>query len=518
MVKRKLFVFALPLMMAAVSSGLLFLSRCTFKLPSDPPTWDVNFNIPLINKTFTMAELADDVKEIAIDAPNEQVIFTIEDEADVDVVSKVLGIQIPGADHWYGCGAVHRDSVGIITTGILIGQRSVLRDGRVVFEFENPNAYPIHVDFRMIDLFLPDGATPLSWSTDIPSNRTVRRTVLLANHVLIPPETNGVNYLRYSTNVGGNAGDNARIRFDFEDVTFQSVTGTFDAIEVSFDSVEIDAPIPEEFSEFQIQSAQLTVTFRVGIKIPADIEFEIRGSDFKGPAAPPIQIDTTIAAWSGVGPIPEYTFRRDVAAFINSQPGTILISGTAKLEQAGPGVTVSADDPISGNVVFRAPLIVTLPSHTAKAEVDTLEFDEDIRDRIRENLMEIGILADIENHLPISAQVSILFSKSRGDSTLYDFPDLVIGPIGLNPATLAGDPAVVTQPALNPWNQTLTKQADISLFEEEKLYYGLRFIFNGTQGQMAKVRPQDYLKIHAQGWVKIRTTIPKDDDEEGGGS
>ncbi|MFH1941275.1 MAG: hypothetical protein ABIL68_04160, partial [bacterium] len=472
----------------------------------------------LINKTFTMAELADDVKEIAIDAPNDQVIFKIEADAKIDVVSKVLRFGIPGKDRRYGCGASYRDSVQMDDLGVRIDPTSKLKRGHIVFEYENPNAYEVHVDLQFLDIRLPNGVTPLVWSIDIPANRTDRNVVQLENCILRPPVRNGKNYLRYDTNVGGNVGNNVRIYFHFEEIAFQSVTGTFDAIDASFDSVEIDAPIPEAFEQFQIQSAQLTVTFRVGIKIPADIEFEIRGSDFKGPAAPPIQIDTTIAAWSGVGPIPEYTFRRDVAAFINSQPGTILISGTAKLEQAGPGVTVSADDPISGNVVFRAPLIVTLPSHTAKAEVDTLEFDEDIRDRIRENLMEIGILADIENHLPISAQVSILFSKSRGDSTLYDFPDLVIGPIGLNPATLAGDPAVVTQPALNPWNQTLTKQADISLFEEEKLYYGLRFIFNGTQGQMAKVRPQDYLKIHAQGWVKIRTTIPKDDDEEGGGS
>ena len=103
-------------------------------------------------------------------------------------------------------------------------------------------------------------------------------------------------------------------------------------------------------------------------------------------------------------------------------------------------------------------------------------------------------------------------------NTLYEFPDITVGPIVLAPATLAGDPGVVTAPGVSQWNQVFTKQNEIALFEEEELYWGIQFNFNGTNGQMAKLRPADYVDIRAHATVKASTKIPEDDNGEGGGS
>jgi hypothetical protein len=141
--------------------------------------------------------------------------------------------------------------------------------------------------------------------------------------------------------------------------------------------------------------------------------------------------------------------------------------------------------------------------------------------------VEIAIDADITNHMPVSAYVSILFSKDVGDSTLYDEGnyDLKLGPIALGPATLEGDPAVVSVPAERKWAQTLTEDKDLAVFEQEELFMGVEFVFEGTQERMAKVRPSDYVYIRAHGSARIRTRIPEEEDEkdgygngEGGGS
>jgi hypothetical protein len=73
---------------------------------------------------------------------------------------------------------------------------------------------------------------------------------------------------------------------------------------------------------------------------------------------------------------------------------------------------------------------------------------------------------------------------------------------------------VVKAPGNSTWNQVLTKENELTLFEEEEIYYGLQLIFRGTQGKMVKVKPSDYIHIRAHGSAKLRTKFPEDEDNE----
>ena len=74
---------------------------------------------------------------------------------------------------------------------------------------------------------------------------------------------------------------------------------------------------------------------------------------------------------------------------------------------------------------------------------------------------------------------------------------------------------MVDQSATSTWNQTLSKQADLTLFEEEQVFFGVQIDFQGTQGQLAKVRPSDYIHIRAVGAAEVKADFS---DDEGGGS
>lgn len=490
---------------------------CTFQIPSDPPVWVVNLIIPLINKAYTVREMIEDgeIDELIIDEPNEQIILEYSDDADVDFAS-LLEIDIPSSNKWYPADQDTPDSVAVSGAGIVVSQEAVIDSGWMHVTVENPNAYPLHVVFDIIDLWYPEGGTFASdWNVNAFGQES--RSFRVDDHVLRMAEHNGVNYLRYWIGGNGNAGDTFRVFYWFGDVSFRSITGTFNQVEASFQDVEIESPVPDELKEFRIETAMLTMRFTAGIQLPLDIRFEISGQDFSGTPAPPITIDTTLTAWDGVGAPPEYTFTRDVADFVNSMPDLILFEGTASVGEGGTEATISIDDPISGEFEITAPLIVTLPEYTSEMDVDTLELDEDTREVVRDNVVEMSIDADIQNYLPISTTATLFFSGTLGDSTLYEFPDFTVGPVVLAPATITGDPGVVTAPGVSQWNEVLTKENEIALFEEEIVYWGVRFEFNGTAGQMAKIRPSDYVHLRAHARVRARTKIPEDENGGGGG-
>ena len=497
----------------------IMLSQCMFEIPSDPPSWIVDLIIPLINKAYTVRELIEDaeIDEIFIDEPNEQVVLNYSDNADVDF-SSLLEVEIPSSDRWYPADQYLPDSVAIIGAGIVVSQEAVIDSGWIHVTVDNPNDYPIYVTFDIPDLWYPGlfGTFTSDWNMD--PNGYETQSFRINDHVLRMPVWDGVNYLRYFVGGNGNPGDNIRIYYWFGDVAFHSITGTFNQVDASFDDIEIESPVPDELKEFRIETADLALHFTAGIQLPLEVNFEIRGEDFYGPPSAPIQIDTTLTAWDGIGDPPEYTFTRDVADFINSMPDKILFTGNASVGEGGVEATISVDDPISGMFEITAPFIFTMPTYTSKMDVDTLELDEDTRDIIRDNLIELSVEADIQNFMPISTTATMYYSATRGDSTLYEFPDITIGPIVLAPATIAGDPGVVTAPGVSQWNQVFTKENEIALFEEEELYYGIQFNFNGTNGQMAKLRPADYIDVRAHATLKASTKIPEDENGEGGGS
>ena len=78
MEKLKRYLLLMCLRVAAVIPVLL-LSQCSFEDPS-APTWDVRFTLPLLSKTYTMEDLADELKELSIDEQNNVVLLNLDEE------------------------------------------------------------------------------------------------------------------------------------------------------------------------------------------------------------------------------------------------------------------------------------------------------------------------------------------------------------------------------------------------------------------------------------------------------
>ena len=124
---------------------------------------------------------------------------------------------------------------------------------------------------------------------------------------------------------------------------------------------------------------------------------------------------------------------------------------------------------------------------------------------------------------PIGGTVSVFFSRTRSDSTLYDLnpntpsQDYYVFVLHLGAGVVnAADPAVVTQTTPS----TLAIDLDATnlplFYENERLFWGIKIVSEQT-GVMVKVRPNDFFDVTAHISAKVNTYV-EEDDEEGGAS
>ena len=508
---RKPFLFYLVIPVIICLSGTLFISRCSFDEPS-APTWNVRFVIPLLNERYTMVDLADDYDEL--DIQDQEVIFTIDQEIETFEVGDKLYVSGANRETVVPFGALTEDSVAIPVDYVIV-ESAAIKSGQSTLTIENLNNYPVDFTIIIIDMKQPGGVTPYTLAGQVSANNTESFTTMLDGFVFTPPLYGGQNYIRFSANlIGGNPGDEVTVNFDISELYFSYVTGVLNEMEIAIDSMETEIDIPEQFEDFQIASANLKIAIKVGILMPIQLDLMIEVLDSQSGTYPaPIVVHETIVPTAGAEA--DTIIIGDVADFINSLPKKILVSGSMKLGDGVISATITDTSSVQGTAIFQAPLTMSLPSESTEMDVDTLEIDEDAIDMIRDNLMELQLFAEIKNHLPAGAEVSIFFA--RDTALVYTNPDLQIQLV-LTPAPTAGDPGVVIAEETSENNILLTKD-DLRLFEEPEIYFGVRFVFPGTGSDMVQIRPSDYIDIRSYIAAEVFTEFPEDEEEdEGGGS
>ncbi len=509
--KRRKLIFSSALYIGIFALCFLMLDvKCTLEKPS-APSWDVQFIIPLIDKKYTMEKFADEEKYLSIDEQTGTLNLNIDKDLDINIGS-LLKVNIPGNSGWFPYGTVGEAQFDIPTSGVLIGDSARIDTGIIAFTFQNPTNSQAHIVFKMPDMFAPNGDT-LTVDRDIPAQGTINIDLDISNYLFKAYTQGNTNYLRIRVNPTGPAGQQMWISWDFKDVAFASITGTFNNVTSNLDSIEVETGFPDYMKDFQVQSADLDLIMRVGLKVPTQGNIEIIFKDDEGQQiSNKINIPINLPAWSGTGNRPELTYHQDITDYINGHPARIIVNGSI---QAGNNTyaTVSIDDPVDATVKFEAPLIMRLPSYDTKFDVDTLEIDKDTRDLIHDNLMGVKLEGVIENHLPVGAKAFILFSKDRGDSTIYDpgyTPDILESIILDSAITDGGNPAVVVTPVTSQINVELTKE-ELALFENPEVFFGVRLEFSGTTG-LVKIRPSDYIVIKARLSASVETKFTKDDE------
>ena len=493
---------------------LVFAGRCSFEKPS-APSWDVQFTIPLINETFTMAELADD--DDNLDTLGQDVIVSFEDDIDPIAIGDFLktagsdqttSIPIPpGMD----VDSVFTQNDEITMPDSIVVDQALIKSGRIEIGVNNQTGYQLHGDIEIPSL--TSGGSVLPISLEIQTGENPTAVFVLDGYRFQPPQSGGHNVIPYTvtlrvTGVQTGTEGSVDVHVRITDIVFENITGYFNDLDVALkaDTAEID--IPEEFEGFAVEHVDLSLVVHTGLTVPITLDLWIEALEWRGTAPTPVHVVDT---FTGTGLPDTVQFPDNLADFINSQPTRILVRGNFKLGSGLTAVSVNDTDTVVGRILFSAPLVFTLPAQTNTSEVDTLDIDEDARERIRDNLLSGSLNSEIDNHLPLGASVTLFFSSTRADSTLYDHPDLTIGPLNVASAPTSGNPGLVTGAVTSDLVVTLTKD-QLELFEQPKVYQGIRFEFSGTGGQMVRIRPSDYIGVRASVSMKINTTAPEEDE------
>ena len=507
-------------------AGILFQSQCTFKSPSKP-VWQVQLEVPLINRVFSMDEIIDDTDDLTVDSTTQEILFTFEEQIDTVRVGDYLSVNGITIDKTYPLGSI-RDSVA--TPDSLIIEQGDIEKGNVYFQIQNDNSFPVTIVFELPDL-KKDG-TSFIINRNLDSYGFFSNTRELEGYSFTPPLIGDQNFVRFYAQAFGNGNPGTvQIRLEVNDVSFYSIRGWLKDVDVTIEENEQEINIPEEIKGLKIASADMQLKLLNGIQAPGSMNLWIEGTN-DDDSLKVLHIEDEITAAPGPDQVGETTINADVTDFINILPSHVRYSGTIKVGKGyTPGsnpVEIRKDDFVTGTVVFSTPLIVEIEPRTNQSEVDTVSIGKSTRDVVRDNLKELSIVTEIENHTPLSASVSLIFSKTVGDSTLYELYDqnpnnfLTIGPLSLAEAELvvseissSGPIWAVGESGTSQWNQVLTEGRDTGYFEEEEIYMGVKIVFNGTEGKQVKIMPSDYIRVKAYGSVKVLTKIPENEEEGG---
>ncbi len=512
--------YVLPsILLPALLTGVFLASRCTIKSPVKP-SWDVQMALPLIGRRYTMRELAEDSGHILIE--NDNVVLTFDQAIEPFHVGKNLRTEGTVVNKTVVFASI-TDEAALPDTVVVTS--AVIDSGRVVVQVSNANNHGAHARFVLSEL--TRNGQPFIMEFDIAANQVKTLTQFLDGYRFDTVPKNGRNYIKYTaTMTGGQVWETLDIRLTVSEIVYSSLTGSIKEIKVAFSDLNADVDMPEQIEGFQVGSATAQLTLMSSVAFPATVGMTIKATNKKNESAFMTIPATNMAKASGGQPSTTTIVLQNMQNLINIFPNKMELSGSAKLGDNTTQATVSENDSIKGGILFKAPLVFSLPARKNDSDVDTIKIDdEEARERIRTDATDARLTVSLENSLPIGFKVYLLFSKrpQDGGKNLYNLLSSPTVPDGASVDSLilplgtlgGGTPRTVDQPGKATFSITFN-QKKIQVFDSPQVYQGVRIVFDGTQGSMVKVRPDDYIFMKAA--LEFSGRVDFEDKEKGGGT
>lgn len=292
--------------------------------------------------------------------------------------------------------------------------------------------------------------------------------------------------------------------FRLAGLRFSRVTGKLGAQNIDVEQEDIEFDIPADMDSIFFETAQLELTIQNGINFPARLKFNIEGNNENGNVSY-LQVDDVIQPAASPGEPVSTTIilnneNSTISEFISILPSLIKINGSVKLGDPDWVGTVSTEDFVDGEVMVSAPLSLRLPAQKIDSDPNEMDIDDDVKEDIVDNLSDGSFVGEISNHLPIGAEVEIVFGET--DSTVFSAPVLTIGPLRAD-AGMIGEDGYVQSASNNDISFALSEQ-ELKTFLLDRLYSGVRVSLHGTDGKFIRVRASDRIEIKAFTQIKVK--------------
>ena len=484
---------------------MVIVVQCSLEKPH-APSWDMSLVIPLFNHIYTINEFVDENDQLYTAADN-MIHFTAEQNIDTVAVGNRLSLQDRKKSKTLTPPRLPEFIITIqdsitLTDHILV-EEAVFRSGLLEIEIINHTHSGIDISIEFPSFTLdPDSGhfhyhTRLDPSFENQPSSSISSTNL-EQAIFTPQIVNGKNQIFYNTIIKFDenitAENDVSVIISIKDIVFDHFRGRFGTFELPLRSQRYDMELPEELEGIKLGPTDGTLFLYNPIEnVPVDISLSLRAIRDSATVAE-LCFDLTCEN-TGWNEIP----LNNIESILNAYPDELDFSGMIKIGNSQDALTeINYSDSYYGRLLIDAGLAFELPAgYENSTSVDTLKIGKDFADVINQNLYRAAFVVNVENHLPIGAEMIFIFSDQRSDTSIYTESDStdVIEHLVLKPAPVDTDnrPASVTQPETSILNFELTR-TELLMFTNHTVYMGTRIKFPGTEG-MVKVTTADYVDI-----------------------
>ncbi|QQS36915.1 MAG: hypothetical protein IPM56_02880 [Ignavibacteriales bacterium] len=404
-----------------------------FDLPDEVllPTWQVNLNVPLINKSFTLSEIINENPYISVDSSSGDLIYLFQSDnylhysdisefMSLDFETSIQNIPMPASDNDSAIVYVEfPDSVEL--------ENALFSNGNLALSFYNPSSHRANINIRFPAILTPNGEN-LSFDFQLAPAMFDSVSYSLANHrYQLPPGGVNSNKLQIVSRVSSAVPMQTYVigNLYISNFSFISAAGLLPpkSLGYSEDVFELDVDSIENFRDKLILAEallEITAGYISPLQHPVDVE--VRNLNIIGIRNDGTEFfmrDSTgnifhTLRLSGASVKKNYTEQNsNINEFVAFLPDSIIVRAEYIMNPDHKRVTASIEDSIKIETEFSTRSILSL--HNAKIQdVTSLEIGQKDRDLIEDG-RSADFIIEVETAIPVGMWLRLDLNDSNGN-------------------------------------------------------------------------------------------------------
>ena len=392
---------------------------------------------------------------------------------------------------------------------------AVIREGEIDVQLGGNFPVDTEISFK-IPAFVSATGDTLSRTLRILQGQQQEYKINLAGYTFKPSGSEfGEQTARFDWNLTTLQATNEIVELraeDFLEAIFRISSLDFSRFSGKFESKRLDIPeqslaidIPDEIENISFQDAQLELSLKNSIYFPAQITVSVTGKNSNGETVA-ILVESELQAGNEDGsPVTtKLIFNKENSAIVdllNILPDSVTVNGQIELGGNDWLGSLGENDQVSGLVRFAAPLAFKVPAQTYDADISTVEINQDVQDKIENNLLNAFLDINLVSHLPVAATIELYFS-TIDTSQVYTAPGLTIGPLSVKSGEIDQQTGRVAAPRSSALEIVLNRE-QLRYFVAEEVFLGVKVNLPGTGEQTISLLATDYISINAAVKLKV---------------
>jgi hypothetical protein len=377
-----------------------------------------------------------------------------------------------------------------------------LENGRMVLDIQNGS--PLAADLTITLSEFISGGSPLIINQTVPGHDSQQLSISLAGYSLEPGDQTIPQSFPIDVTAGFQptapelatvtAGDRVSVTAAIRDIVLGEVDGILASVEADFADIRQDITVPKGCEGVTFQRGTLTITIDNGINLPGSFSATIVGNNGQNRT-----INGTVAAGTADDRVTSMVVDTEAAVFLDPIPDFITVNGTANFAGGQVSTTIHPSDYLVASILLCSPLEVTIDSTVIDGGWESSDLNLDTS--VVENLAAARFHAILTNRLPVGVSAEILLGPDS--VSLYDNPQVRLGPIVMNPGVVGPD-GRVTEAVISEVVLTIDS-TQLKVLENDTLWMGELITLLGAGDTTIRLTASDSLTI--SGWLEVDVNI-----------